>query len=88
MSHRKEELYENGIIQVIRNAPYVTIGNDIILNKNIDFYTLGVYARLKHILENNQDMDKLASLGKLEYIQKALNKLEQEGIIEQEERID
>jgi hypothetical protein len=86
MSHSKEELYENGIIQVIRNAPYVTIGNDIILNKNIDFYTLGVYARLKHILETNQDMDKLASLGKLEYIQKALNKLEQEGIIEQEER--
>lgn len=73
---------EKGILHIIKkDNDFIMIDKDIILNPNIDFYSLGVYVRLKQILETKRNIDELCKFGTENYIQRAFEKLEKEKYI-------
>lgn len=64
------------------------VGQSIINDSNIDFYTLGVYTRLCYYIDSGLDYQMLYTQGKEEYINKALDKLLEAGYISKTEQED
>lgn len=75
---------EKHIFQYVDLEDITTINNHIILNPNIDVYSLGVYIRLKYLSEHNQNLDDILNCGSEQFVHKALNKLRQENYIKGE----
>ena len=76
--------FPDGNIVLHKNIGYTPIENNIIFDRDIDFYTLGVYSRLLYLIQTNQEQDDLYSLGKPDYIERALEKLEKKGYIKEQ----
>lgn len=72
---------EQHIFQYVDLEDITEIKNSIIINPNIDFYTLGVYIKLKYFSEHSINLDTLLNYGSSNYIERALNKLKQENYI-------
>lgn len=79
------EEYGDGNVFTYRQPKPINVELDIINDKKIDPYTMGIYVYVKYIIENNLPHDWLASKGSEEYLNRALKKLIENGYIRGEE---